>query len=79
MFMVPNSKMGLIFSGGFGIAMLTLPLHNDRIPLMEKAKEEHIQIRVSKKEKEHIRKEARKNGFDTISAFLLWLFRKSAK
>ena len=61
------------------IIRLTLSLHNDRILLMKKAKEEHIQIRVSKEEKEIIRKEAKKNGFDTISAFLLWLFRKSAK
>ena len=43
---------------------------------MKKTKEEYIQIRVSKEEKEVIRKEAKKNGFDTISAFLLWLFRK---
>jgi predicted DNA binding CopG/RHH family protein len=43
------------------------------------SKSTFIQIRISKEEKEKIKQEAKKRGFDTISAFILWLFRKSAR
>jgi len=42
-------------------------------------KDEYLQIRVSKTEKDKIKKEAKQQGFDSISAFLLWLFRKSIR
>lgn len=39
-------------------------------------KENHIQIRVSDEEKEDIKDQAKKHGFDDVSSFILWLFRK---
>jgi len=43
---------------------------------MDKSKSEFIQIRVKKDEKEQIKKKAKDSGFDTITAFVLWLIRK---
>jgi hypothetical protein len=42
-------------------------------------KEKFIQIRVTEQEKEEIQAHAKKNGFDTVTAFFLWLFRKHGK
>jgi len=42
-------------------------------------KETNIQIRISEEEKEKLKKRANKNGFDTVSAYILWLCRKSSK
>ncbi len=39
-------------------------------------KENYIQIRVSDEEKEDIKEQAKKQGFENISSFILWLFRK---
>ncbi|MFC1804305.1 hypothetical protein ACFLZ3_00525 [Candidatus Omnitrophota bacterium] len=46
---------------------------------MSKKKGSFIQIRISEEEKRKIKQEAGKKGFDSISAFLLWLFRKSCR
>ena len=42
-------------------------------------KENYIQVRVSDEEKEEIKEQAKKQGFDDISSFILWLFRKFGK
>jgi len=42
-------------------------------------KENYIQIRVADEEKKEIQEQAKKQGFDNISAFILWLFRKFGK
>jgi hypothetical protein len=47
--------------------------------MKEEIKEKFIQIRVTEKEKEEIQTQAEKNGFDTVTAFFLWLFRKHGK
>lgn len=39
-------------------------------------KDTWLQIRITKEEKEKIKKVGKQEGFDTISSFLLWLFRK---
>jgi len=49
------------------------------LEVMRKRKEEYIHIRIDKTEKEKIKEQAKKNGFDTISAYMLWLSRKSSK
>ncbi|MFH1622564.1 MAG: hypothetical protein ABIA97_05530 [Candidatus Omnitrophota bacterium] len=43
------------------------------------AKEKYIQLRVGKEEKRKLKQRAKKNGFDTLSAYILWLLRKSSK
>jgi len=43
---------------------------------MNKRKESYIQIRISEEEKQKIKRKAKKNGFNTISAYILWLLRK---
>jgi hypothetical protein len=42
-------------------------------------KNDYLQIRVTREEKEEIRQECKKQGFDSVSAYLLWLFRKFGK
>ncbi|MFA5350263.1 MAG: hypothetical protein WC357_02895 [Candidatus Omnitrophota bacterium] len=42
-------------------------------------KENYVQIRVTDEEKKEIQEAAKKQGFDNISAFILWLFRKFGK
>jgi antitoxin component of RelBE/YafQ-DinJ toxin-antitoxin module len=42
-------------------------------------KTKFIQIRITEKEKEEIQAVSKKGGFDGISAFLLFLFRKYGK
>lgn len=42
-------------------------------------KKEVIQVRISLTEKSEMKECAQQNGFDHISAFLLWLFRKYGK
>ena len=44
---------------------------------MAKKKEAFIQIRIGEEEKKKIRQEAKRSGFDTISAYVLWLLRRS--
>jgi uncharacterized protein (DUF1778 family) len=46
---------------------------------MAKTKEEFLQIRITRDEKARIKKEAQKNGFDSISAYILWLCRNAGK
>ena len=46
---------------------------------MGKRKEEFLQIRITPEEKEKIKQQAKKNGFDSISAYILWLCRKASK
>jgi predicted DNA binding CopG/RHH family protein len=53
--------------------------HNAKFVLMTKRKEGYIHIRISEQEKEKIKLQAKKNGFDTVSAYMLWLSRKSSK
>ena len=38
-----------------------------------------LQIRVSEEEKKEITERARKEGFNSLSQFLLWLYRKFGK
>lgn len=64
-------------AGGGDTPLLTLSLHDDIVIAMAKRKESTIQIRVSEEEKEKIRKAAKRNGFDTVSSFILWLARTS--
>ena len=40
-------------------------------------KDEFIQVRVANAEKRKIEKAAKKSGFDSISAYILWLCRRS--
>ena len=47
--------------------------------MKDETKEKLIQIRVTEQEKEEIQTHAKKSGFDSISAFLLFLFRKHGK
>lgn len=42
-------------------------------------KDDYIQLRVTKAEKEKIKKQAKKAGFDSVSSFILWLIRKASK
>jgi len=42
-------------------------------------KQEMIQIRVSDREKKGFKQEAKKRGFKTMSGFIFWLLRNSAK
>jgi len=42
---------------------------------MKNKKEKYIQIRISEQEKEEVRQEAHKKGFDTVTQYLLWLHR----
>ena len=37
------------------------------------AEDEFIQLRISKEEKERVRKESKKRGFGTMSTFIKWL------
>jgi hypothetical protein len=39
-------------------------------------KESYVQIRVTAEEKQEIQKSAKQSGFDTVTAYLLWLVRK---
>ena len=39
-------------------------------------KDQRLNIRVSEKEKKELERQAKKRGFDTISAYVLWLFRQ---
>lgn len=45
------------------------------IVMREEPKQDWIQIRVSRDEKREIKEETKRQGFDSISAFFLWLFR----
>jgi hypothetical protein len=47
--------------------------------MKDETKEKLIQIRVTEQEKEEIQTHAKKNGFDGISAFFLFLYRKYGK
>jgi len=47
--------------------------------MKDTAKKDYLQIRVTQAEKEEIAESAKKQGFDSISAFILWLFRKFGK
>jgi hypothetical protein len=42
-------------------------------------KDEYLQIRISSTEKEEIKADAKKQGFDDTSAFILWLYRHYGK
>ena len=44
--------------------------------MKEKTKNEWIQVRVTSTEKVEIKALAKKNGFDSVSTYLLWLLRK---
>lgn len=46
------------------------------ISMKDETKDKFIQIRVTEQEKEDIQAQAKKNGFDSVTAFFLWLFRK---
>jgi len=39
-------------------------------------KEQRLNIRVSEHEKKEIEAHAKKRGFDTVTAYVLWLFRQ---
>ena len=39
-------------------------------------KEAHISIRVDDKEKKRIEKDAKKEGHETTSGFMMWLYRQ---
>jgi len=47
--------------------------------MKDETKEKLIQIRVTEQEKEETQTHAKKGGFDSISAFLLFLFRRYGK
>ncbi len=47
--------------------------------MKDETKKDYLQIRVTQVEKEEIITTAKKQGFDSISAFILWLFRKFGK
>ncbi len=47
--------------------------------MKEETKDKFIQIRVSEQEKDEIQEQAKKSGFDSVTAFFLWLFRKYGK
>lgn len=47
--------------------------------MKKETKDRFIQIRVTEQEKEEIQDHAKKNGFDSVTAFFLWLFRKHGK
>lgn len=47
--------------------------------MKNETKDKFIQIRVSEKEKKEIQIQAEQSGFDTVTAFFLWLFRKYGK
>jgi len=42
-------------------------------------KKEYLQIRITPTEKQEIEAKAKSQGFDSVSAFILWLFRKFGK
>jgi len=42
-------------------------------------KKDYIHFRIDEKEKKKVEELAKKNGFDTVSAYILWLIRKSSK
>ena len=42
-------------------------------------KTEYIGLRITAQEKEKLKLKAKEKGFDTISAFLLWIIRKKTK
>lgn len=46
---------------------------------MREKRDAIVQFRVSKKEKEEIQEQAQKQGFEGVSHFFLWLFRKYGK
>ncbi len=60
-------------------ARLTMSLHSDKLSPMNIRKEQFLQIRITPEEKEKIKQKAKKNGFDSLSAYILWLCRKSGK
>ena len=47
--------------------------------MKDEIKEEFIQIRVRAEEKKEIQKSAKKQGFDNMTAYLLWLHRKHGR
>lgn len=49
------------------------------VRMRDEAKTKLLQIRVTEDEKEEMRSCAKAKGFDTISSFILWLFRKHGK
>ena len=44
--------------------------------MKDKLKKDFLQIRITSEEKREIQRSAKKNGFDSVTAFILWLFRK---
>jgi len=48
-------------------------------PIKKNTKKEFIQLRVTAEEKREIKMQSEKSGFDTMSAYLLRLFRKYGK
>jgi len=47
--------------------------------MKDKRKRDFLQIRITAEEKREMQKSAKKNGFDTVTAFILWLFRKHGR
>ena len=47
--------------------------------MKDETKDKLIQIRVSEREKDEIQANAKSAGFDNVTAFFLWLFRKYGK
>jgi len=47
--------------------------------MKKELKDQMIQFRITKTEKQEVYKNAEKQGFDTASHFFMWLYRKYGK
>lgn len=57
--------------------MLTQALDNSMLSDMkEETKEKVVALRVTDKEHTEIKQAAKENGFDSMTAYILWLYRK---